>query len=161
MSVQDIIAEEDEAQSYRYTFTLWPRLWQEYPIHPGLTFNWHECQFFATEADHIPSEPGLYSFLIQPSLANHQSCSYLMYIGKTTILRRRFRQYLRERDRESGRPRIVRLLNKYPNNLIFCYTVVPDVSHIDEMEKALTNAFIPPCNDQLPARVRTIMEALR
>ena len=161
MSVQDLISEEDEARAHEYTFCLWPKSWQEYSGNPGLTLNWQECQFVTGEVDNVPNDPGLYSFLIQPRLAGHPSCSYLMYVGKTKALRQRFRQYLREKERESGRPKVVRLLNKYPDNLFFCYTVLPDVSHIDEAEQALIGAFLPPCNDKLPAKVRVVMEALR
>ena len=46
-----------------------------------------------------------------------------------------------EKDRESGRPKGVRLLNKYPDNLFFCYLVKTDVSCIDKAEKALIGAF--------------------
>jgi len=162
LPVNDLIAEEDEAKSFQHNFCLWPKLWQEYLTNPGLVFEWNECQFASNRVDDIPNEPGLYTFIIQPGLANHPSCSYLMYVGKTKrTLRQRFQQYLKEKERETGRPKVVRLLNKYPDNLFFCYTAIPDRSQIDELEKALIGTFVPPCNDQLPARVRAIMEALR
>ena len=162
MSVQDLLAQEDEAAGYKHTFYLWPRLWAEYSDSHNWNFDWHFCQFNETQIDNIPTEPGIYTFVVQPSLANHPSSSYLMYVGKTArTLRDRFKDYLRERTREIGRPRVVRLLNKYPDNLLFCYTVVPDLTQLGNIEDALMTAFVPPCNDQLPARVRAIMEALR
>jgi excinuclease UvrABC nuclease subunit len=36
-----------------------------------------------------------------------------MYVGRTNSLRRRFNEYLNERKRETGRPKIYRLLNMY------------------------------------------------
>lgn len=163
MSVSDLIAEQDKAKSHEYTFCLWPKVWQEYAANHGYAFNWKERQFLASEVSNVPNEPGLYTFIIQPRVANHPSCSYLMYIGKTKrTLKQRFREYLREKQRESGRPEVVRLLNKYQDNILFCYTVVQEVFPLTEMEEALLGAFIPPCNrDQLPARVRRIVGALR
>lgn len=163
MPVHDLIAEQDEALAHRYTFFLWPRLWEEYATKPGYAFDWKENRFTPSEIDNIPDEPGLYTFVVQPCVANHPSCSYLMYIGKTErTLRARFQEYLREKQRESGRPMIVRLLNKYSDNVFFCYSVVNKKSSLKKLEKALKGALIPPCNkEELPAKVRRIVEALR
>lgn len=120
MSVHDLIAEQDEARAHEYTFCLWPRLWHQYTEDPGHTFDWEELKFLASEVDNVPDKPGLYTFVIEPNIANYPSNSYLMYIGKTKrTLRQRFKEYIREMQRESGRPKIVRLLNKYPDNTFF------------------------------------------
>ena len=87
-----------------------------------------------------------------------------MYAGKTKrTLRQCFKEYLKEMNRESGRPKIVRLLSKYRNNIVFCYSSVQEsIPTLSGMEKALIGALIPPCNkEQLPAKVRRIVEALR
>lgn len=164
MSVYDLIAEQDEAKAHEYTFCLWPRLWQQYAKDYGYTFNWQERKFLTSEADNVPDEPGLYTFVIKPSVANHPSNSYLMYVGKTKrTLRQRFKEYLKEMQRESGRPKIVRLLNKYSANMVFCFSSLQEnATTLAEMEKALLSALIPPCNkEQLLAKVRRIVEALR
>ena len=106
----------------------------------------------------------MYTFIIQPSIANHPSNAYLMYVGKTKrTLRQRFKEYLWEMQRESGPPKIVRLLNKYSDNMAFCFSSEQESAvTLAEMEKALMGALIPPCNkEQLPAKVRRIVEALR
>lgn len=163
MPVNDLIIELDQIKAHEETFVLWPELWQKYTKSHGFSFDWEENQFLASEVGNIPSAPGLYTFVIQPHIANHPSCSYLMYLGKTKrTLRKRFREYFREKRRESGRPLIVKLLNKYPDNLCFCYTIVENSSLLTEMEKALLDAFLPPCNRrQVPARVRRPVEVLR
>lgn len=164
MSVNDLIIELDQAEAHEYRFLLWPKLWQEYTQSHGFSFHWEGRKFIANEANNVPNEPGLYTFVIQPSIANHPSNAYLMYIGKTKrTLRQRFKEYLREMQRESGRPKIVKLLNKYPDNTIFCYSSVQEsTTTLARMEKALIDALIPPCNkEQLPARVRRIRGALR
>ena len=159
MSVQDMISEGDEAKAHGHIFCLWPKLWQKYSGNCNFSFNWQECPFIPGEVNNIPDEPGLYTFVIQPRVADHPSCSYLMYVGKTKALRQRFKNYLQEKKRENGRPKVVRLLNKYPNNLCFCFTIFQDVSKISEAEKALIGAFVPPCNDVLPSTVSKVMEA--
>ena len=162
--MHDLIAEQDEARAHEYSFCLWPRLWQQYAENSGYIFNWEERKFLASEANNVPEGPGLYTFVIQPSIANHPANSYLMYVGKTKrTLRQRFKEYLREMQRESGRPKIVRLLNKYADNTVFCYSSVQEsAATLSQMEKALMGALIPPCNkEQLPAKVRRIVEALR
>ena len=164
MSVNDLIAEEDEAKAHEYAFYLWPRLWREYVERSGHILNWEERQFLASKVSTIPDEPGLYTFLVQPSIAGHPSNSYLMYVGKTRrTLRQRFREYVNEMRRERGRPKIVRLLNKYHSHTVFCYSIVNgDAATLAQMERALIGALVPPCNmDQLPARVRRIVGALR
>lgn len=162
MPINDFIAEVKEAKAHEHTFTLWPKLWQEYANKHGYTFKWNGRLFLATAVNDIPDKPGLYTFVIQPRVANHPLCSYLMYVGKTNTLRRRYRNYLREKQRDSGRPKIVWLLNTYPDNVCFCYTVVQSTASLAKMERALLGAYVPPCNrDQLPARVRRIMGALR
>jgi len=161
LSVHDIITEQDEAQSHQHTFCLWPKMWQEYSKTTNRSFKWRENKFAITEVEKVPDKAGLYTFLIEPRVANHPSCSYLMYVGQTGNLRIRFQQYLKEKDRESGRPKVVRLLNKYPDYLFFCYTILSNTQNIDILEQALISAYIPPCNDRLPASINKVVEALR
>ncbi len=159
-----MIAEQDEAKAHEHTFYLWPKLWQEYIENTDYTLTWSKCKFIDSEADNIPQQPGLYTFIIQPCIANHPLNSYIMYIGMTSrTLRQRFKEYHSEMRRETGRPKIVRMLTKYPNNTYFCYTIVRESSsELKDKEKALMAAWIPPCNlPRLPARVRRIVEALR
>jgi len=154
MTVVDIIQEQDAMKAHVHRFTLWPRQWGKY-------FDTHSWQIFRLdelEKDHIPKQSGVYSLLIQPGIANHPACSYLMYIGKTNSLRRRFMDYLNERKRETGRPKIYRFLNKYQNFVCFCCTPVK-VADLTIIEDNLLNAYIPPANDQYPAEIRRIMKA--
>ena len=90
MSVVDIIQEQDEMMAHEHHFILWPRQWKTYVD----THNWKSFRLDKTEKNHIPKRAGVYSLLVQPGIANHPACSYLMYIGKTTSLYRRFMDYL-------------------------------------------------------------------
>ena len=144
-SVDLIIDEQDEEIAHSWTFCLWPKKWTTYDLPDP--FNWEIHPFHRDQIDNIPNEPGIYSFVIQPGIASHPHCSYLMYIGQTErALRVRFREYLYERRNLRGRRRILRLLNKYQGYLYFCCSTIAKTEQIVEIEKALRIAFRPPCN---------------
>jgi hypothetical protein len=156
MSVHDIISEQDEYKAYCQEFTLWPRKWQEYDDSWNLT--WHIHRLNSNERLNIPSKAGIYTLLVQPGVADHPACSYLMYIGKTKSLRRRFGEYLNQEKKETGRPKIFRLLHKYSEHVWFCFSIVAE-QELTEIEEALLTAFIPPANDQLPAQINRVTGA--
>ena len=155
MAVVDIIAEQDEYASNKYEIVLWPRKWAEYP---GPTFDWSMHKLGQSERASIPSGAGVYSILVQPGIADHPGCSYLMYIGKTTSLRRRFGDHLSPERRERGRPKIFRLLHKYSDYLWFCYIELPPES-IVHVEEWFNSAYLPPANDQHPADISKVVGA--
>jgi len=154
MPVFDIIQEQDEMKAHEHHFILWPRQWKKYLE----THNWKIYRLDAIEKDRIPNRSGVYSLLVQPGIANHPACSYLMYVGKTASLRRRFMDYLNERKRETGRPKIFRVLNKYKDYMCFCYTTVCR-NDLSGVENNLLIAYIPPNNDQYPAEIRRLTGA--
>ena len=158
MSVNDLISEQDQAKIYQVCFSLWPQKWGAYNFSDP--FNWEIHPFEQDQTNEIPHEPGIYSFIIKPGIASYPYGSYLMYIGKTQrTLRRRFTEYLYEQNHPSGRPNIVRLLNKYKGYIHFCFSVVNNTERIAGIEDALIAAFLPPCNVQLPAEVRNVRGA--
>lgn len=156
MPVADIIREQDDLAAHTWPFVLWPRKWQDCPNSGGL--DWHIHKLVQTERPSIPAQPGVYSLLVQPNIAGHPSCSYLMYVGKTGSLRRRFGDYLTRERRMTGRPMILRVLSKYPDNIWFCFTPVPSES-LAHIEDALLTAYLPPCNDQYPAEISKVVGA--
>lgn len=155
MLVADIIAEQDYVKAHSCTFCLLPQEWEAFNLPDA--FDWEIHPFQQEQVEHIPSEPGIYSFVIQPRIAGYPACSYLMYIGKTRrTLRVRFSEYLREQRNPAGRSNILRLLHKYRGYLHFCSTVIPETERIHEIEDALITSFVPPCNEQLPSGVRRV-----
>ena len=152
MSVIDLIIEEqDYLIENSYTFYLLTRNWQSYNLSDS--FAWESHPFQKDQLKHIPSESGIYSFVIQPAIALYPACSYLMYIGLTGCLRKRFSDYLYEQNNPFGRPKILRLLNKYKGYLHFCYSIVNERERLKEIEDALIKAFYPPCNDKYPVEL--------
>jgi len=123
---------------------------------------WASVKFKKSEKIHLPADKGVvYSFIIKPSIADHPSCSYLMYIGKAQdqSLRDRFQQYFYEKTKKKGRPKIQRLLNLWDGYLWFCYATIDDTNRIHEIEGKLIGALIPPCNDEYPSDIRNAMKA--
>ena len=158
MRVVDLINEQDQKKNHTIEFILWPQKWGAYNLLD--LFDWEIHPFQPDQIENIPREPGIYSFVIQPGIASHPYCSYLMYIGKTKrTLRVRFCEYLREQDDEAGRPNILRLLNKYQGYLHFCCSTIDEKERIGEIEDELIKAFLPPCNDRLPAGVHRVIGA--
>jgi len=154
----DIIAEQDELKAHQHEFFLWPRLWEKCELEDSFTWTTHP--FKRDQTENIPAMPGVYSFVIKPGIVTHPESSYLMYVGKTErTLRERFNEYFREQRNMSGRPKIVRLLNKYQGYLFFCCYVVSEAERIRSIEEALIGAYLPPCNDQFPAIVRRVVGA--
>lgn len=157
MPVIDLIDEQDEMSKHMWNeVVLWPRQWQRYQmVQP---FNWQICRLVEVERQNIPDHSGIYTLVIQPKVFGHPACAYLMYVGKTISLRRRFTEYLNERNRETGRPKILRLLNKYPDHTWFCFTPISE-NEISQVEDDLISAYIPPCNDQFPASISRVINA--
>ena len=132
MGVVDIIAEQDAYAAHRYEFFLLPRQWRECS-RPGVE-SWSAVRLVEGEGDSVPALPGVYTLLVQPGIVHHPACSYLMYVGKTKSLRRRLGEYRDERKRETGRPKILRLLTKYAEHTWFCYALVPE-EHLTSTEE--------------------------
>ena len=106
----------------------------------------------------VPSVSGIYTLLVQPGIADHPSCSFLLYVGQAKSLFSRFGQYLTSEKKVTGRPRIFRLLNVYEGHIKFCFTPVAQ-KDLDVVEDALIGAYIPLCNKNMPADLRPVVEA--
>lgn len=150
----DIVRETDEMKSCVQHFILFPRQWQTYTQ----SHRWQSENLEAARATQIPKSPGIYTLIIQPGIAGHPSCSYLMYVGKTSSLQRRFREYLGMERREDGRPKISYFLNKYDRFICFCYTRV-HMRALDDVEGGLMNAYLPPLNAEYEGIIGTSVRA--
>jgi excinuclease UvrABC nuclease subunit len=149
----DIVRETDEMKGCIQHFALWPRQWGTYTQ----SHTWENEKLETANATQIPKSPGIYTLIIQPGVAGHP-CSYLMYVGKTRSLRRRFREYLRMERREDGRPKISYFLNKYDQFVYFCYTLV-SIEALDVVEEGLMNAYLPPLNEEYEGTISSSVRA--
>jgi len=145
------IAEQDEFAIHSYTFYLLPRLWRECVVADPL--GWTVAKFEDNSRDNIPTQSGIYTFLLQPGIADHPSCSYLMYVGQASNLATRFGNYLTTEQKPTGRPKLRRFFYRYEGYIWFCYTQVP-ANKLDDIESALLAGYVPPLNSQLPGSIR-------
>ena len=146
-SSADLVASQDEYQRHVWPVCLWPDQWKTC----NLRLIWRSVALNRHRRSDVPTATGVYSLMVQPGIAGHSTCSYLMYIGKAKNLRKRFGDYLtRERIR---RPKVVRLLGMYSGHISFFYCTI-DEDLLDDTEDELLNAFVPPCNSQFTGEVQ-------
>ena len=131
-----------------HNMILFPRRWREFECPVDLFW---ECVHFGedTEAEVPDDFGGVYTFVVQPRIANHPCVSYLMYVGQTTnqTFRRRYGQYIRKRtSTEPKSVNISNMLRKYEGYLWFCYARIDDADVIISVERALQDAYVPPVN---------------
>jgi hypothetical protein len=155
-SIDILNRDQDEMKAYTYPFILWRKKWEEY-VDP-LTLEWKSCKLIESEKVHIPKESGIYTLIVQPGIASHPACSYLIYVGQTNSLHRRFGEYLNERNNETGRPKVTWWLRRYPQHIWFYFSSVEKLQ-LNNVENSLLSAYFPPANDQYPASVRKIINA--
>lgn len=141
---------------------LFPRAWEAFV--PPVQLQWEKIPFDPSRAKDVPNDKkGVYSFVVQPGIASHPACSYLLYVGMTgRNFRVRYREYLINlRDGiESRRPHISGMLTKWNGFLWFCYAPIQDEAKIEETEDALLAAYLPPTNIEMPGKLRNKMAFL-
>lgn len=145
---------------HTHSITLWREKWDELELPAVL--DWTVVPFEVASASGISNLPGVYAFVIRPQTQLSLATSYLMYVGMSNRpLRQRFREYIRERESESVRPKLLRILPRYGPHLFFAFSPVPAGTTPREVEQALLSAFIPPGNDQIDAQVNRIRKAFQ
>lgn len=142
-------------------FRLWrvvlaPAHWSRCTL--GAELKWCGVKFEQGNIQSIPKNSGVYTFVVKPGIANHPSCSYLLYVGKAEkqVLRARFKQYFKERQNGdySRRPHVTEMLRKWEGYLWFYYAKVPKRMTTKEVEDQLLAAYLPPSNRTFPCSVR-------
>ncbi|MFB6225005.1 MAG: hypothetical protein ABEI13_00935 [Candidatus Paceibacteria bacterium] len=158
MSKQDVLEKGGSVGKYKENFMLWPEKWNQYEENHDC--DWRCVDFDESEQGNVPEEPGVYNFVVEPDIACHPSCAYLMYVGETECLRNRFGDYLYEKDDDKGRPKIIKMLNYWEGYLKFYYLIVDDDER-ENLQDQMITAFIPPFNDQLKGDISGPVNAFR
>lgn len=130
-----------------------------------LQLAWHAVKFERSRANSVPDDAnGVYTFVVKPGIANHPSCSYLMYVGKAEkqALRKRFVQYFEEEaeGESSRRPHVTEMLTKWKGYLWFYYAKVSNKQKIKKVENELLAAYLPPSNRVFPSSIRRAIARL-
>lgn len=148
-SPADLVALQNEYQNHVWPICLWPAQWETGD--PALQLSWESVVLNSEHRSRVPDATGLYSLVVQPGIAGHSGCSYLMYLGQTENLHRRFGDYLTSE--RIKRPKVIRLLEMYQGYIHFFYSRV-DKMILDNMEDQLIDAFVPPCNSKFTGELR-------
>ena len=153
--------ETPDLEKYRITrFILHPDQWSAYPNRIKLA--WEVIKFNSENANLLPSDKkGVYSFILQPGIADHPLLAYPLYIGMTKeqSFRARYRQYLHEPRHPKPRPLIKEMLTKWSEHLYFVYAPIEDENIIKDVEDDLLMALIPPRNSKFPAEIQPLVTA--
>lgn len=156
----DLIAnDQDDLSKYRYEFFLWRTRWNSYTNPLSSDLNWNYIQLLSSERQLIPDVSGIYALVLKPGIANHHFVSYLMYIGQTTSLKRRFGDYLSECS-NPDRMKVFKMIRLYSNLLWFYYASVP-AEQLTPVEDSLLETYIPPINSRFPTTIRHAVAAFR
>lgn len=134
---------------------LFPPAWAACGLTMELT--WEVLPFDAQNVQSVPDDKrGVYTFVVQPGIANHPACSYLLYVGQTARnFRVRYQEYLRDEaaGAESRRPHVSGMLCKWRGYLWFCFAHIEDESLIECTEDTLLAAYMPPTNIEMPGKL--------
>jgi hypothetical protein len=157
--------DSDELKVWEQRFTLSPNRWNSAKI--AVNLKWLYVPFDEQSLNDVPKTRGLYAFVIAHRQTYFPPHGYIMYVGITgdkaanRSLRIRFKDYLDERD-AGGRPKIVNILNKYRDNILFYYAELPDRSQsLKSIEDEMLSALIPPCNEAFSGEIKKAIKACR
>lgn len=152
---------------------LYPRFWGEFTLPAGVNLNWHTIKFGEDSDEfNFRNNCGVYSFIVQPNIANHPNASYLLYVGQTIRpIRDRYLEYKRDLEKkaeETRRPHVTVMLQKWNSYLMFSYAPLmaarPELDEekelIDQTEMALIKAYLPAVNKDFPGEIAEIGQAI-
>ena len=127
-----------------------------------VVLKWNPVKFTKANKSRISKDCGVYTFLVQPGIADHPCCSYLLYVGETErqTFQQRYQQYLQEKEAgdSSRRPHITDMLQKWDGYLWFCYAKMDRRDLITQVEDTLLAAYLPPTNKDFPATVSAALK---
>ena len=139
-------------KEFQQHVVLAPTRWHSFA--PDQPLDWQSVRFCDAEVSRVPERRGVYAFVVQ--FQDHATAplhlpvhGYVMYagitghVGVSRTLRTRYRDYLREK-RRGKRVQIWSMLNKWADDLFFHYSEVRDEARLDNIERALNDAIIPP-----------------
>jgi len=135
----------------KYEFELFPELWATPEVGEFYDGKQWQCFEFKPDVpDNLPATSGIYMFVAKPLCGRLRDHTYILYIGKTTNLRTRYGDYLKEKRCEVDAPRekVVRFLNHLEDFLFFYCTQIPG-DQLDHAEGLLKDNITPYGNTQV------------
>ena len=168
MTRDAFITDNDYTKTYECIYYHDPKRWSETPTLMKQILNnqsWSDYIKYLDGNGHISDkinqlpndEGGIYMFFIQGQTLP-SSEMYLAYIGRARCttnqnIRKRVKEYLRESSRKNGRHKIKRLFRYWKDYLYIRYFSTKDTTLIEEGERTLIRAVLPPFNDDIPDKI--------
>ena len=151
----------DYWRQYTVRTILWPQAWKEAAV--GSPLDWQRIEFTDDNTGLVPPTRGVYAFSISIKDCILPSHGSIVYIGETSSLKRRYREYIRDKNRGSKRIKVGNLFELWPNDLDFFFATIENPNcNLEQIEETLNDAVIPHCvTDDFSAEVRRQVTILR
>ncbi|MCG7532637.1 hypothetical protein MHM98_14985 [Psychrobium sp. MM17-31] len=129
--------------------------------------NWQKIKYTEHAQHDFPQRQGVYMFSVSFDIPNLPTNSYVLYVGKAgdvdsnNTIAKRFRDYVRPSG-YSGRPKVRKMIKYFKEHLFYHYAEVDQGTSTAEVEEALADVFVPPCNQtDFSAQVRSFVRGVR
>ena len=166
-----------ELNSHKVEFHLYPINWDRFKSIKTINIrktHWKETKYLNDSGRDLNANVkrinnktgGIYLFVIKSEVLPKIS-EYLVYIGRaqytnTHNLRVRVKKYFKEYMSDYERPKIVRMMTSWGNNLYLKYVEINDNDVIIKLEARLINTLLPPFNDEIPdKKIRKAIKAFK
>ena len=120
-----------------------PKRWAKFAKTHALA--WNLAVFRVGGAQAVPKGPGFYCFVVANPAGQLPLVLYPLYAGETNDLRRRYREYIREKNSPTGRVTVRKFLKVFWGGITFAYAPMNiDGAARRTIEKQLNDALMPP-----------------
>lgn len=160
----DIVDFTDKYKSQFFEFYLDPDGWRKFSARYGMT--WNKIRFNAGNKKLIPKIRGIYTFTVEHTPSKFPSHGYVLYAGisgdtSKANLQLRYDQYLQYQKTGKGRPAVVYMLRKWPEDLFFSYCALPDRRiSLASLETRFLGSLNPPINKKdFPGKISQARKA--
>jgi len=149
MTNDDFVKLVEHLKKDSQTICLSPDLWEKSNVPDSIS--WTDVKFTKSEKSKIPTERGVYAFVIELRKSHFPPNHHIVYFGEVgekgnETLRSRFSSYFSELKRPKKRA-VHYPLTKYKKFIYFYFCAVPDRRRsVKKLEKHLTGTFVPEYN---------------
>lgn len=120
-----------------------PRRWGAFSQAHELV--WQTIPFRRGGGGALPETSGFYCFIITNTMPNLPLVCFPLYAGETENLRRRYRNYVTEKNSATGRFHIRKFLNVFSGETVFSFAPYEaEKADLMRIEKKLNDALMPP-----------------
>jgi hypothetical protein len=120
-----------------------PRRWQIFSQDHNLA--WQTIPFRRGGGAALPEASGFYCFVVANEMPNLPPVYFPLYAGETENLRKRYRNYVTEKNSPTGRFHVRKFLNVFAGEAVFTFAPYPaDKADLRRIEKKLNDALMPP-----------------